>query len=604
MYTGAIPGRNGEWNGMKKRLIVTYLAIVLVTLFASQVSLWMRGQAFLEEQSASQYLDRARLIGELLEEKGFSGENTLQDYIEAYAEEENIRLTVIAADGTVLVDSQGDASRMENHRGREEVQEALAGKSASVVRHSATFGIDYCYCAVPMEGNGFSGVLRIAVPMEEFQNLRAEYIESTLLITAIGLILIIGMVMAFARFIAAPIEGVAKAAEKLAGGDYSVRIPAAGPIQVGNLGDSFNRMAGQMERTMHDLKNRNMELEAILRSMRSAVLAVDGKDRILFCNEAFYGIAGRYGDFVGKDMRDIVDNQLILDAVEEVRRGGGTIQKEGEMRQGHTVRVTGTGMSRRSGRPGSVLLIMEDVTKIRKLERMRSDFVSNVTHELKTPLTSIKGFVDTLKQGAIDNPEYARKFLDIIDIEAERLYTLIQDILTLAEIEAGNDYHVRKCDMNRLIQDTLDLLEPKIKAKEKIQVIFEPEPGLQPFLCNPDRMKQLFINLIDNAVKNTEEGSVTVRCWEEGGRLCISVKDTGIGIPKEHLGRIFERFYRVDKGRSRKLGGTGLGLSIVKHIVEMYNGNIWLESEVGKGTEFLVEFPCTEQAKEEESPAK
>ncbi|MDY5647918.1 MAG: ATP-binding protein, partial [Lachnospiraceae bacterium] len=195
-----------------------------------------------------------------------------------------------------------------------------------------------------------------------------------------------------------------------------------------------------------------------------------------------------------------------------------------------------------------------------------------------------------LKQGAIRNEEYARKFLDIIDIEAERLYTLIQDILLLAEIEAGNDYNIEECDVNSIVSESLELLRRKTQEK-KLALIFEPEPYVKPFSCNPDRMKQLLINLVDNAVKNTEKGSVTVRCRCINNHLMISVKDTGIGIPKEHLSRIFERFYRVDKGRSRKMGGTGLGLSIVKHIVEMYNGDIFIDSEVNEGTEFIIKLP-------------
>ena len=179
---------------------------------------------------------------------------------------------------------------------------------------------------------------------------------------------------------------------------------------------------------------------------------------------------------------------------------------------------------------------------------------------------------------------------DIIDIEAERLYTLIQDILLLAEIEAGNDYNIEECDVNSIVSESLELLRRKAQEK-KLALIFEPEPYVKPFSCNPDRMKQLLINLVDNAVKNTEKGSVTVRCRCINNHLMISVKDTGIGIPKEHLSRIFERFYRVDKGRSRKMGGTGLGLSIVKHIVEMYNGDIFIDSEVNEGTEFIIKLP-------------
>ena len=363
--------------------------------------------------------------------------------------------------------------------------------------------------------------------------------------------------------------------------------------QIGKLADSFNWMSGRLEAAVKELKDRNNELEAILRSMRNGVLAINGRDEILFYNDALMNLIGHRGDFLGESVYHLVRSSLIFDVIEKVRESRDVICEEGQSRiMGEQyLRITGTVLNREKEQSRSVLLIIEDITDVKKLENMRSDFVSNVTHELKTPLTSIRGFVDTLKQGAIKDEQYARKFLDIIDIEAERLYTLIQDILLLSEIESGSDDKIQDCDVNGIIEETLNLLQPKIEQKPEVDVIFQPEPYIRPFPCNPDRMKQLFINLIDNAVKNTEKGSVTVTCRVHNDHLMISVKDTGIGIPKEHLSRIFERFYRVDKGRSRKMGGTGLGLSIVKHIVEMYEGDIFVSSEVGEGTEFIIKLP-------------
>lgn len=228
------------------------------------------------------------------------------------------------------------------------------------------------------------------------------------------------------------------------------------------------------------------------------------------------------------------------------------------------------------------------ITKVRKLENMRSDFVSNVTHELKTPLTSIRGFIDTLKNGAIKDEVVAHKFLDIIDVEAERLYSLIQDILLLSEIESAKDQEVMLCRVDKIIGEVVELLNQKVH--KNVILIYEPEP-VKLYSCNPDRMKQLIINLVDNAIKYTEEGTIKVECRVENNKLLIRVSDTGIGMAREHLERIFERFYRVDKGRGRKQGGTGLGLSIVKHIVELYNGNIRVDSKENAGTAFEIHFP-------------
>lgn len=229
------------------------------------------------------------------------------------------------------------------------------------------------------------------------------------------------------------------------------------------------------------------------------------------------------------------------------------------------------------------------VQAMKKVENMRREFVSNVTHELKTPLTSIRGFVETLKDGAIEDPKMAHRFLDIIDIETERLSHLISDTLLLSEIESKQDTNRELCDVNAVIAEVVELLQPKVK--EHVRLIFQPDPTLKPYNCNRDRIKQLLINLVDNGLKATEFGAVTVRCRTMGNELVLEISDTGIGMEEEQLERIFERFYRVDKGRSKAQGGTGLGLSIVKHIVELYHGTVHVTSKPGVGTEFTVKLP-------------
>lgn len=578
---------------MRKRLLFTYIALVFVTLMASQISFWSSGQRFLQQQSEAQYTDQAELIRDVFEQTDFAGTADYDAFAKKYARRQEVRITIIDMDGTVLGESEESPSDMENHKDREEVKKAMTGESASIVRRSSTLGMDYCYCAVPVRTDSFEGVLRVSVPLEELHALRLEYMRSTIFMLAIGVLLIAGLVIAFTRFIADPIDEVIEAAGKIAEGSYGIRLKTRQNSQIGKLADSFNWMSGRLEAAVKELKDRNNELEAILRSMRNGVLAINGRDEILFYNDALMNLIGHRGDFLGESVYHLVRSSLIFDVIEKVRESRDVICEEGQSRiMGEQyLRITGTVLNREKEQSRSVLLIIEDITDVKKLENMRSDFVSNVTHELKTPLTSIRGFVDTLKQGAIKDEQYARKFLDIIDIEAERLYTLIQDILLLSEIESGSDYNIQDCDVNGIIEETLNLLQPKIEQKPEVDVIFQPEPYIRPFPCNPDRMKQLFINLVDNALKNTEKGSVTVTCRVHNEHLMISVKDTGIGMPKEHLSRIFERFYRVDKGRSRKMGGTGLGLSIVKHIVEMYEGDIFVSSEVGEGTEFIIKLP-------------
>ncbi|MBQ1256330.1 MAG: PAS domain S-box protein, partial [Clostridia bacterium] len=253
----------------------------------------------------------------------------------------------------------------------------------------------------------------------------------------------------------------------------------------------------------------------------------------------------------------------------------------------------------REGKPAGVIAVVEDISEIKKLEQLRTDFAANVSHEMKTPLTSIKGFVETLQAGAVDNPEMARKFLNIIMIEADRLTRLINDILSITKMESGNEnVEIKKIALDRAVMEVCDLL--KIHAEEK-EVKVNAGPNEKPsfIMGNPDRVKQLLINLIENAIKyNKVGGSVTVKVFEDDEHIHLSVSDTGIGVKEEHLKRLFERFYRVDKGRSRAMGGTGLGLAIVKHIVNSMGGFIEVSSKYGEGTEFLV----TLQKAEEEIP--
>ncbi len=330
-----------------------------------------------------------------------------------------------------------------------------------------------------------------------------------------------------------------------------------------------------------------IELDAMLRSMNNGVVAINNENQIIFYNQVFLTLLGRPAENIKlQPFYEIIRNEIIFDAIDIVRQKGCDGIKEGEWRD-KAIRATATPLVGKREILG-VLVIVEDITQLKKLESVRSDFVSNVTHELKTPLTSIRGFVETLKNGAIADEAVARRFLDIIDIETERLYFLIQDILTLSEIESGTDYEVIACNVGKAAREVTDLLEG---SKEGVTLIYEPVPYIRPYYCNPTRIKELLINLLDNAMKYTEEGKVRLICQEDGDDLLICVEDTGIGMEKEQLPRIFERFYRIDKSRSRKQGGTGLGLSIVKHIVELYNGRIKVESQVGKGSRFEIRLP-------------
>lgn len=577
---------------MKRKLFITYFIIAFVAMFSVGGTFFEKGYSSLVKQSEEGYMAQTQLMATILE-ANFPGEENLEEFVEEYASEYNVRITIVSENGEVVAESSADYDEMENHSSRIEIKKALAGEKYSVRRYSKTLGMECMYCAVPLITKQFCGVIRLGVPLKELKRMEFGFLKSALFVVLLISIGIVLMAIYFSNYITQPLDEVTKAARKIAKGDLQVKIYTRQKNQIGVLADAFNSMAEKLKDNMNTLYARNNELEAILYSMDNGVAAIDEENKIIFCNQEFKALIERGEDDVtGLPIYHVLRNQMLYDVIDKVKETEDSVIKEGSIygEEERVMKISGTPLyEKKENRTVGVLLIFEDVTQIRKLEHMRSEFVSNVSHEFKTPLTSIRGFVDTLKSGAIHDEKFALKFLDIIDIETERLYNLIQDILLLSEIENKNDYNVKENDVKEIVGEVIALLNPKVK--KNVALKYEADAYIKPYTCNADRIKQLMINLVDNAIKYTENGTILVKCSSDGNFLYLSVQDTGKGIDKECLDRIFERFYRVDKSRSSKTGGTGLGLSIVKHIVEMYNGDIEVESEVLVGTKFLVKLP-------------
>lgn len=570
---------------MKRKLYLSYVFIIIAALGISLITFWGKGYSLISNQSQKYYLMQARYLGDIF--SFVEKDDNYDEFVNNYAQKYNVRITLINKNGEVLADSDSE-EKLENHKNRVEIKAALSGKEGFATRYSQTLEAVYCYSAVPIQNSMFEGVLRVSVPIKEITAMRNYMVQSVIIVALVCLLVALFIAYVFSRKLTRPIEEITNAAEKISHGEYDTTIYTREKDQIGRLAGSFNRMSENLKETIQSQISRNIELETMLSSIQGSVVAIDQNNKILFYNSKFANMLGNSDkNYLGCHFYDEVHNESISSAIAFSKNHDVDNVSEGTW-NGHSIRTTATPLADENSTIG-VLLIIEDTTEIKRLETMRSDFVSNVTHELKTPLTSIRGFVDTLKNGAIQDQKVAMRFLDIIDIEAERLSNLIQDILLLSEIESKQDFDVESCNVNRVINEVKALLEPEFSDKVKLEI--EVEAYIRPYYCNPGRLKELLINLIDNGFKYTEEGSVKLICKEENNNLYIKVADTGIGIEKEHLSRIFERFYRVDKSRSRKQGGTGLGLSIVKHIVELYNGRIKVESEVGKGTIFEIVLP-------------
>lgn len=574
---------------MQKKLMFSYLIIILAAVGISMFASWSKGYNYIGYQREEYHLMQAEMLADIFSEANLE---SFESFADSFSQKYGVRITIIGKDGTVVADSE-TTEHLENHSTREEVIRALKGEHVSLIRYSQTMDKRYAYSAVPIHKGDFDGVMRISLPVSEFTSLYKNLfgtIMMTVILCMLGATLLAAL---FTRNLSKPIDDITKAAEGISCGDYETKIYTNDTQQLGRLAEAFNRMSDNLNTSVRALKRRNIEFEAMLKSMASGVIAIDNNDIVMFTNDVFSQMVECNKDKIERQpFYTFMRNAVLFQIITEVRDTKETVMREGTiaLADEKMVRVTATPLLKDNNKNLGILLILEDITQIRKLENMRRDFVSNVTHELKTPLTSIRGFVDTLKAGAIKEEQVAARFIDIIDIESERLSSLINDILLLSEIESKEEQVVAPCNMDTVITDVIELLQPKI-AHKNVVIVYSPKPDMDYYPANANRMKQLLINLLDNAVKYTEVGTITIQCEKRKNKLILCVEDTGIGMEEEHLGRIFERFYRVDKGRARKTGGTGLGLSIVKHIVERYNGKIKVESKLNKGTKFTIELP-------------
>jgi len=583
---------------MHKKLLGTYLLIIFVTIVFTVTFSWNKVNNYFYERVELESDSQIKLLRDILIDREINTEDDFQQFAIEYSEKINSRITIVDLEGNVIAESHSDTSSMDNHLYREEISKVIKYNDIySSFRYSNTLKAYYLYVAMPLELEGFSGVLRTATAVAEIESI----IYDMLKIIAFGMIfgVIIAMVIAyiFSEKMMNPIKELTNAVINISDGNYDEKIYIRQQDEVGQLAEAFNKMSFKLKINMWKLEHKNAELESILASMSNGIIAIDNDYKIALYNEKFLELF----KITQKDIKDklfyeVTRNLVVFEVVEKSLEQREYVVKETKFfdENEEKILLIYANPIKAKNQPNinlGVLLVVQDVTQIRKLETMRSDFVSNVTHELKTPLTSIRGFVDTLKNGAINDEKVATKFLDIIDIEAERLEGLIQDILILSEIEAmAGDKNISEYNIKEIIEEVLEILSPKY-MKKNLEMIINIEDGITPFKCNKNRIKQLLINVVENAIKYTEKGYVKINCREDFKYLSIEVEDTGIGVDKKHIPRLFERFYRVDKGRSRKMGGTGLGLSIVKHIVELYNGKIKVESKLGEGTKMIIRLP-------------
>ncbi|GLX67056.1 two-component system histidine kinase PnpS [Paenibacillus glycanilyticus] len=510
------------------------------------------------------------------------------------------RVTFIAGDGTVLGDSDHAPDTMDNHSKRIEVVEAHKDGVGRAIRYSDTLKEDLLYVAVAADpSNPQSKVIRLAMSLKEVD----KSINQLWTVLIIGL-LVLFIIAAFISFrialsLTRPLEQITKVAQRIKQMDYKARVKVSKQDEVGELGHAINAMAESLEIQMTRIRQNESQLESVLDNMINGVMMIDPAGKILLMSRRageLLGIAS--SELVGRNYAEAKQqyelSQLIqeaLDSREHIREEITFYFPEERLLELNLVPI-----NQENQEFSGVLLVLQDVTAIRRLERMRSEFVANVSHELKTPIAAVKGFAETLLGGAVNDEETARSFLQIIYDESDRLNRLIGDILALSKIESKRiPLYFSPVDMDAFMTKTVTMMEAEA-ARKSIKLQLELEHGLY-VEADEDRLRQIMMNVIANGINYTPEGgkvSVNIASIDED-HIRIQITDTGIGIPKKDLPRIFERFYRVDKARSRSSGGTGLGLSIVKHLVELHKGTIAVTSAVGVGSTFVIELPVLQQ---------
>ena len=508
------------------------------------------------------------------------------------------RITVIAADGRVLGDSEvavEDLPRVENHGKRPEVLAALAGGVGRDRRTSATIRTSLLYVALPIsDGGRVVGVIRVALPVTAVTSSYAA-IHGVMLVGAlVALAVAFGIGLFVAHRVTQPVVQMQTIAHQMSEGDFTVRAPIRSPDEIGALGRALNGLAARLREKVHDLGHEQAKATAILDGMIEGVIAVDGRDIILLMNErarSMFGLDATRGE--GKPFLEVIRNTELHEAFREGRAADEGSVSHRELRLASPVerRVQVNAVPLRlSPSEVGVVMVLHDVTELRRLEQVRTEFVANVSHELRTPLTAIQGYLETLLSGALEEQENARRFLEIVFRHTERLGRLLNDLMDLSNIELGRvTLKLAPTRLDETVDAVLAIMGPKAKSSN-VALRSRMPRDLPPVLADRDRLVQILINLVDNAVKYTPEGgSVTVTVQKPAdGWVEVDVIDTGIGIPPSDLPRITERFYRVDKARSRELGGTGLGLAIVKHLVFAHGGQLKIESEPNRGTTVRV----------------
>jgi two-component system phosphate regulon sensor histidine kinase PhoR len=580
------------------RLFATYGALVLSAIGLTGAVILARVERHWLEQIEDSLRTKAVLIGEALRDRPAGAPVGFRDRLAELRRQVPVRVTLLAEDGGVIADSDEDPAHMENHADRPEVRQARDAPYGTTTRFSRTLQEPMMYLAMRTRDGGDVAFVRVALPLTTVQEQLAG-IRRLVWAAGVGTGLIgLGLTYWLARRITRPLRDLTAVTEQIAAGGYGHKVYAADRGEVGALARTFNQMSERLAAQFAALEEDRQQLRTILAGMVEGVIAVDGDERILFANERAHELLGLPPQPVtGRKFWEVVRHSGLMTAMRQALDRPDAYDAElnwdgtaGKSITVHAARLPDVA----DAPPRGAVLVLHDTTQLRRLERVRQEFVANASHELKTPLSVIKAAVETLIGGAVNEPEPRDLFLSQIAEQADRLHRLIFDMLSLARVEAETDtFEPRRVAVGPFVATCLarhrGRADANGQALEAVPPVPEPEVAVW---ADEEALDQILGNLVDNALKYTPPGGRISVAWEaRDGEVCLTVQDTGIGIPERDLPRVFERFFRVDRARSRELGGTGLGLSIVKHLAQAMQGSVSATSRPGHGSTFIVRLP-------------
>ena len=583
------------WQIFPSYLLITLLSIFAVSWYASK-SL----RQFYQDQTAIELHAQANLFSKLVSYHLTPLNATAVDALcKSTGQSSTTRFTIILPSGMVIGDSIETPHQMDNHSNRPEIIEAMDGSIGRSMRYSQTLLEEMMYVATPLIHNKeFLAVVRASLPItfidKELKSIQVKMVIGGLIIASLAA----GIGLFISRRISQPLEKMKEGADMFAGGNLTHRLSVPESVEMASVADAMNQMAAQLEDRIKSIIDQRNEFETVLSSMLEGVIAVNNQACIVSMNQA----AANWFEiedlaYQNPSIQEVIYNNALQRFITASLASNKPLQKDIILFKNdeRILSVKSSPLLDANQEKIGTLIMFRDVTQLRRLENMRSDFVANVSHEIRTPLTAIKGFVETLRYGKVKKTKEIQHFLGIIQKHVDRLNSIIDDLLTLSRIEHGDQEKpilLQEYKISDVFQSAAQICRSKAD-KKKINLDLMDNQGIIAY-CDPHLLEQAVINLIDNAIKySNNEGAIKIKSDQIGSEIIIEVQDQGIGIAQSHLPRLFERFYRVDKARSRNLGGTGLGLAIVKHIAQVHGGYVSVDSILGRGSTFSIHLPIS-----------